>query len=66
MVKKVFFNNKKGKSVPKTTNIKLKIYAEEHNDHISVNEYKGDYGFRIVGLCTSCKKTFDFFMKNNS
>lgn len=42
-------------------NIKLKIYAEEHNDHISVNEYKGDYGFRIVGLCTSCKKTFDIF-----
>lgn len=42
-------------------NIKLKIYAEEHSTHISVDEYKGDYGLRIAGLCPACNKEFDIF-----
>lgn len=41
--------------------IKLKIYAEEHSNHISVNKYKGDYGLRIAGVCSSCQNTFDIF-----
>lgn len=41
--------------------IRLQIYADEHENHIAVKRYKNNYGFRIVGACASCGSVFDIF-----
>ncbi len=41
--------------------IRLKIYGEQHQEHIAVKRYKNDYGFRIAGACAACGKSFDIF-----
>lgn len=41
--------------------IRLRIYGEEHREHISVRRYKDNYGFRIMGSCALCGKDFEIF-----
>lgn len=41
--------------------IRLKIYGEQHTEHIAVKRYKDDYGLRITGACAACGKGFEIF-----
>lgn len=41
--------------------IKLKIYANQHNNYIAIKYYKNDWGFRVCGICSSCGANYDLF-----
>ena len=42
-----------------SNNIKLNIFACDYKSHLTVKEYKNNFGFRINAECNDCNKKFD-------